>query len=57
MKTNDTTQSSNPQPTGVQHDSQEPFTKKPSVLYVLSTSIGVLVIILLTAVGYFGITR
>jgi hypothetical protein len=46
-----------PQPTGVQHDSETPLPKKPSFLYLVSTTIGVLLIILLATSAYHGITH
>lgn len=45
------------QPTGVQYDSETPLPKKPSVLFLAATSIGVLTIILLAASAYYGIVR
>ncbi|HEY9880473.1 MAG TPA: hypothetical protein V6D29_18590 [Leptolyngbyaceae cyanobacterium] len=51
-------QNLNPQtlePTGVQHDSETPLPKKPSVLFLLSTSIGVIGIILLSLQIYHGL--
>lgn len=53
-------ESSNPnasQPTGVQRDSETPLPKKPSFLYLVSTTIGVLAIILLAVSAYHGITH
>jgi hypothetical protein len=47
----------NAQPTGVQHDSEEPLSKKPSFLYLVSVTIGVLTIILLSVSAYHGITH
>jgi hypothetical protein len=44
------------EPTGVQRDSETPTPKKPSVLFLLSTSIGVLLIILLSISIYSGIS-
>ncbi|HEY9736504.1 MAG TPA: hypothetical protein V6D06_09480 [Trichocoleus sp.] len=44
------------EPTGVQRDSETPVPKKPSVLFLLSTSIGVLVIVLLSFVIYNGLS-
>lgn len=46
-----------PQPTGVQHDSETPLPKKPSFLFIISTTIGVLTIILLAVSAYHGITH
>jgi hypothetical protein len=45
------------QPTGVQHDSEEPLPKKPSFLFLVSVTIGVLTIILVSASAYYGIAR
>lgn len=43
-------------PTGVQHDSETPLPQKPSVLFLVSTSIGVLGIILLALQIYSGLS-
>ncbi|WP_190483185.1 hypothetical protein [Pseudanabaena sp. FACHB-2040] len=43
------------EPTGVQRDSETPTPKKPSVLFLLSTSIGILLIVLLSFSIYNGI--
>jgi hypothetical protein len=45
------------EPTGVQKDSETPTPKKPSVLFLVSTSIGVLLIILLVSSAYFGVAH
>lgn len=42
---------------GVQHDSETPLPKKPSVLFIVSTSIGVITLILLTVSAYYGIAQ
>ena len=44
-------------PTGVQHNSETPLPQKPSFLFFLSTSVGVLVIILLAVSAYHGLTH
>ena len=44
-------------PKGVQHDSETPLRKKPSLLFIVSTSIGVLVILLLTFSAYYGMAH
>lgn len=52
-------QNLNPQtlePTGVQHDSETPLPQKPSVLFLASTTIGVLGIILLALSIYNGLS-
>lgn len=40
---------------GVQHDSETPVAKKPSVLYLVSISLGILTIIFLATTAYKGI--
>jgi hypothetical protein len=42
---------------GVQHDSETPLPKKPSFLFLISTSIGVITIILLAVTAYNGIAH
>lgn len=44
-------------PSGVQRDSETPLPKKPSFLFILSTSIGVITLILLSISAYHGITH
>ncbi|WP_179228624.1 hypothetical protein [Leptolyngbya ohadii] len=44
-------------PAGVLHDSEQPVSKKPSVLFLVSTSIGVLTILALVISAYYGIVR
>lgn len=42
---------------GVQRDSETPLPKKPSFLFLVSTSIGILVILLLVMGSYYGVAR
>jgi hypothetical protein len=57
MKSKESFDHNAPQPTGVQHDSETPLPQKPSFLFIVSTSIGVITIILLTVSAYHGITH
>lgn len=45
------------EPTGVQSDRETPFSKKPSFLFLVSTSLGILLILLLAVSAYQGIAR
>ncbi|MBD1849938.1 hypothetical protein [Leptolyngbya sp. FACHB-711] len=45
------------QPAGVLHDSEQPLGKKPSFLFLVSTSIGVLTLLAIAAGAYYGIIR
>ncbi|HEY9699634.1 MAG TPA: hypothetical protein V6D10_20405 [Trichocoleus sp.] len=54
MNTQETT---NQSPAPVVHDSEQPLTKKPSFLFVVSTSIGILTILALAINAYYGIIR
>jgi hypothetical protein len=45
------------EPAGVQRDSETPLPKKPSLLFIVSTSLGVLIIILLAFSAYHGVAR
>lgn len=45
------------EPTGVQRDSETPMPKKPSFLFLVSTSVGILVIIILAASAYYGVAH
>jgi|GEM_PF-5087740 hypothetical protein len=45
------------QPAGVLHDSEQPVSKKPSFLFLVSTSIGVLTILAIVISAYYGIIR
>jgi hypothetical protein len=55
MKPEEKLHSTVAQPTGVQRDSETPVPKKPSVLFIVSTSIGVLTILLLVFNAYHSI--
>lgn len=55
MKSQEKNMTDKLEPTGVQHDSETPFAKKPSVLYITSIILGVSVIIFLAANAYYGI--
>ena len=54
MSTQGTT---NQSPASVVHDSEQPLSKKPSFLFIVSTSIGVLTILALVINAYYGIIR
>lgn len=43
--------------TPVLHDNEQPLLKKPSFLFLLSTSIGVFLIVLLAVNAYYGLIR
>lgn len=45
------------QPEGVQKDSETPAPKKPSVLFLVSTLIGVATIIILSISAFHGVTQ
>lgn len=45
------------EPTGVQHDRETPIPQKPSFLFLVSVSLGVLLILLLAYSSYQGIAR
>lgn len=53
----DKTKPTQGQPDSVLHESELPLVKKPSFLYIVSVSIGVLTIILLAVNAYHGITQ
>ena len=55
MKTETSTNQVNQADLGVQHDSETPLPKKPSLLFILSVSIGVITIALLTFSAYHGV--
>jgi hypothetical protein len=57
MKPEETFDPNAPQPTDVQRDSETPLAKKPSFLFIISTTIGVPTIILLAVSAYHGITH
>lgn len=42
---------------GVQHDDETPLPKKPSLLFIISTSVGVLTLILVAASAFYGLAR
>jgi hypothetical protein len=42
---------------GVQHDSETPVPKKPSLLFIISVSLGVLTLILVSASAYYGVAH
>ncbi|MBW4419578.1 MAG: hypothetical protein KME13_10150 [Myxacorys californica WJT36-NPBG1] len=42
---------------GVQHDSETPLPQKPSLLFIVSTSIGVLTLIAVAAGAYYGVAQ
>jgi hypothetical protein len=42
---------------GVQRDSETPLPQKPSFLFLVATSVGVLVILLLIFGSYYGVAR
>lgn len=42
---------------GVQRDSETPLAKKPSTLYIVSISLGVLTLILVAVSAYYGMAR
>lgn len=44
-------------PAGVLHDNEQPLAKKPSFLFLVSTSIGVLTILSIVISAYYGIIR
>lgn len=44
-------------PPGVERDRDQPLTNKPSFLFIVSTSIGILTILLIAANAYYGIIR
>ncbi len=45
------------QPEGVQDDSATPIPQKPSFLFLVSTLIGVITLVVLAISGYHGITQ
>lgn len=47
----------NQSPAPVVHDSEQSLTKKPSFLFIVSTSIGILTILALVINAYYGIVR
>lgn len=57
MKTEETTNPHQSESTPVQHDSETPLPQKPSFLFIVSTSLGVLTILILAASAYYGIAR
>ena len=42
---------------GVQRDSETPLPKKPSLLFLISTSLGVITLIVLAASAYYGMAQ
>ena len=57
MTTNKTTDPNQHQPAGVQLDNETPLPKKPSVLFIAATSIGIVTIILLSVSAYYSAAR
>ncbi|MBE9182677.1 hypothetical protein IQ268_29510 [Oculatella sp. LEGE 06141] len=52
----ETTPPNSSDPYGVQHDSETPLPKKPSFLFIVTTSLGVITIILLAVGAYYGVS-
>lgn len=55
MKTEGTTHQTKSTP--VQRDSETPVPQKPSFLFIVSTSLGILVILIAAASAYYGIIQ
>ncbi|MBD1928494.1 hypothetical protein H6F74_19905 [Trichocoleus sp. FACHB-90] len=55
MKTEDTKNTNTSEQTPVQHDSETPLPKKPSFLFIISTSVGLITIITVVISLYRGI--
>lgn len=55
MKTE--TRSNQVETPGVQHDSETPLPKKPSFLFIISTSLGLGTLILLAVSAYYGMAH
>lgn len=45
------------EPIGVQRDSETPLLKKPSFLFLVTTSLGILIILLLSVSAYHGVAQ